>query len=58
MANDIRHAEDMRMSRFGVVYVGRYSMRLAALFSFLVAAVSLSASQAQAPVFVITPEDS
>jgi len=33
-------------------------MRLAAAFCLLVSAVSLSASQAQAPVFVITPEDS
>ena len=33
-------------------------MRLTSVFCLLVSAVSLSAGQAQAPVFVITPEDS
>src|SRR5579862_5692333 len=36
----------------------RYSMRLAVVLCLLASAVSLSASQAEAPVFVITPGDS
>src|SRR5580704_6717373 len=41
-----------------VLCLGRYSMRLAVVLCLLSTAVSLSAGQAEAPVFVITPENS